>query len=265
MLLPPCLSACGLRAGNAAVFRISISASMRKLASLYLLSLPLFVCGQAKEQAKYEIISFLLERYLPTLHTGYFKFEKPKDPSNFNKIDSIMMVIDPRTGVTDTITRIDSLLSRQITFYQKEIRLWNQRERLGKKVIFIGGVNWNVDWNRVQPNEYPGYALLVKRLHVPDSVQWQVANISANIPDYVLRNDTPVKDELDEYAAAGYVWFSDVVLNEQQTKAVVFLAFHYQIKEDRGDRGPTGAGGLLCLVKENGQWKIDKSRGLWEE
>ncbi len=234
------------------------------------LLLSIKLIAQTEENSKYEIVSLIVNDYFSKIECDYFYSEKPVKPTKmYPDTVSTITIIDVETYETVNISRkdYDSIyLPKKILEYEKEIELWEIKEKLNKKVILLSGFYkpFHERFKRSDLSDIAEFKGLIKNLNNRDSVTWEISKIK-NESDYLLSNSNEINGNISKYSVVGYVTISDVITNKERTKAVVYFGIHYMIGKKRSDSGITGFGTLLCLFKAEKGWKIYKSYGLWEE
>jgi hypothetical protein len=236
----------------------------------YSLLLSIKLIAQIGEDTKYEIVSSIINDYVSKIECDYFYSEKPIKPTNVYP-DTIATIsfIDQETYETVTISKNDYdliYLPKKVLEYEREIKLWKNKEKLNKKVIVLSG------FSKPFPERLKGRDLsevaefenLIKVLNNYDTVCWDIPKIT-NKSKYLLSKPIGINEEISRYSVVGYLTISDVAVNKENTKAVAYFGIHYMIGKNRSDSGQTGFGKLLCLTKDEKGWRISKGLGLWKE
>jgi hypothetical protein len=236
----------------------------------FLFFLSINLTAQTVEDAKYEVASFVINHYVSKIDFDYFHWQKPIKPTNFYPDTmSIISFLDPETYETVSISRkdYDSIyLPKQNLEYEKEIKLWELKEKLNKKVIILTKFPTS-DRAAINPKNVKNgldFKDLLEKLNKSDSVSWDASKI-ANKSEYYLSNAVDDSVLISKYSVVGYIMLSDIIVDETNTKAVVYLGMHYMINYNKSDRGVSGYGCLLCLSKSEKGWQTVGGQGLWEE
>lgn len=85
------------------------------------------------------------------------------------------------------------------------------------------------------------------------------------IGPYITRPSTQENIAMYKYAIKAYLAFSGVVWDKTKTYCLVECGYHYRISDEHPDAGPSGEGFQVILKNENGNLRIIKFIGLWEE
>ncbi|MCB9278048.1 MAG: hypothetical protein H6562_04000 [Lewinellaceae bacterium] len=225
--------------------------------------LPCLSMAQSDGQAKYEVVSYILNGNLLSFDYDYMFAQREEEPQEYgfaSRPDSVVLY-DLETFREKPMAGKDyrSAYQKQINNqYKKEIAFWKSRDRAKEKIILLEGMDkralfYNAKY--INKAEYPGSENLIEGLIKSSSVIWDTQKITGEHGVRILPL-TPANTAAFHHQGAGFIQLSDVIMDESQTRSAVLMHWFC------GDE--CGACYLLLLGKENGQWHYRQIRMLWE-
>ncbi len=214
--------------------------------------------AQSQKSEDYLVAAAALNDLVAKIDFNYYFPDAPldplKDPYPLHP-DSIYVMFDPETYEETTYTG-KALIAERKAAYQKESKLYRLRAKTSKKMILVGTfLEVNLHKKRGNYNNIPA-DIPLENLRAFD---WQPDQLPVH-PDYVFKKSHQANSTQYKYLIAAYVWMSNVLYNQNHDKALMEFGYHYKL-----ENGGTGGGGQILLAKVNGQWKLEKWFGIWEE
>ena len=218
----------------------------------------LSLAAQSQKSEDYLVAAAALNDLIAKIDFNYYFPDAPldplKDPYPLHP-DSIYVMFDPETYEETTYTGKALIAERKAT-YQKESKLYQLRAKTSKKMILVGTFpEANLHKQNRSYCDIPS-DILLKNLRPFD---WKTDQLTAH-PDFVFKKLNSANTKRYKYLLAAYVSMSNVVYNQNHDKALMEFGYHYKL-----DNGGTGGGGQILLARINGQWKVEKWFGIWEE
>lgn len=230
-------------------------------AFLFIISVP----SQAQTDLadEYRIVSLIIDSLITALDFQYYYPVAPVNASleDYQQFpDSTFSRFDPDTydDISRTGREWDSILAGQ---FRAEEELYRLRTAGHPAVLLIGTFRNIYQYHDINlysrgSDTLPHTGIDIRQLAPYD---WDNSNLTTS-HDFVFQEYGTANLDRYKYVIKGMVHLSNVIFNPGKDHALIQVGYHHRVYN-----GNTGAGMLILLSRESGDWKMIGAKGLWEE